>query len=377
MKLSITVNKRKNKKTKNGFPIIIYASHNYRDKEWRTGYFTELAHWNNKRALPNSKHPQYYHLLDFLNVLRTRMNEVILESSKRPISFVEVKDYIFNENRDSFYLSAMALFDKSYRGTDWSAIKRFNSFYPHSSFSNVTPEVALHFRDSLLKEGNKASGVDSYIRSLKALWNKLSNKPNPFKGIITEIPDKVKTVATKEDIRILLDTELPRTTGNGGFHNFRNYWLLMFFLGGIDPEVLAKLRYDRHQIGDRIVFNRDKGRSKTACNNLIPEQARSILEYYKSSNSPYFVPIHLSSNYKTFSGNFCRRLRELSRKLELSVELRPKSARYTFIDRAQQLLIDERVTAQIVGHKRRTTTSIYTNDFPLSFQDKAHLKVIS
>ena len=148
------------------------------------------------------------------------------------------------------------------------------------------------------------------------------------------------------------------SAGSSGFNNYRNYWLLMFYLGGIDPEVLSKLRYDRHLVNGRIVFNRDKGNSKTSCNNIVPKQAVEILELYKKSGEPYFVPIHNAKNYRTFSGNFSRRMRELSRKLDLSVELRPKSARYTFIDRAQQMLIDERVTAQIVGHKRKTTTSI-------------------
>ncbi|MBO0323677.1 site-specific integrase [Muricauda sp. CAU 1633] len=377
MNLSITVNKRKSKKTKKGFPIIVYASHDYQDKEWRTGYYTELSDWNSQRSVPKAKHPQYYFLLDYLNALKVRLNEISLESTKRPLSFEEAKTWVFNENRDSFYQSAMNLFEEGYRGTDWSAIRRFNKYYPYSSFTNVSNEIALGFRDELLKQGNKPSGVDSYIRSLKALWNRLSNKPNPFKGVVTEIPDTVKRVASHQDLLKLIQSEIPNNTGFSGFYHYRNYWLLMFYLGGIDPEVLAKLRYDKHLINGRIVFNRDKGRSKTACNNLIAEQAWTILEQYKKPDCPYFVPIHLSSNYKTFSGNFCRRLRELSRKLDLSIELRPKSARYTFIDRAQQLLIDERVTAQIVGHKRRTTTSIYTNDFPLNFQDDAHLKIIT
>ena len=235
----------------------------------------------------------------------------------------------------------------------------------------------MSFRDQLLKEGNRPSGVDSYIRSLKALWSKFSDKPNPFKGVTTHIPDTIKIVASVSDLDILRDAKLESSSNYGGYNNYRNYWLLMFYLGGIDPEVLSKLRYDRNVVNGRIVFNRNKGNSKTGCNNIIPKQAQEILEHYKDKGSPFLVPIHKANSYKTFSGNFSRRLRELSKKLGLGVELRPKSARYTFIDRAQQILIDERVTAQIVGHKRRTTTSIYTNNFPLKFQDESHLRIIS
>ncbi len=377
MKISIKLNRRKNKKTPKGYPVIVYVTNNYQEKEWRTGFYSEISSWNKQRAVPTSKHPQYYHLLDYLLVLKARLNEVSLESAKRPISFEEAKDWIFNTNRDSFYELSMNTFEEGYRGTDWSAIRRFNKFYPDSTFNNVSYQSAIDFRNTLLKQGNKPSGVDSYIRSLKSLWNKLSDKPNPFKGVVTKIPDTIKTIASEDDLVKLTQADFPFNNGFSGFYHYRNYWLLMFYLGGIDPEVLSKLRYDRHLVNGRIIFNRDKGRSKTSCNNVIPEQALAILETYKDASFPFFVPIYEATNYRTFSGNFSRRMRELSRKLQLSVELRPKSARYTFIDRAQQLLIDERITAQIVGHKRKTTTSIYTNDFPLEFQDKAHLSIIN
>ncbi|MCL6275422.1 site-specific integrase [Muricauda sp. 2012CJ35-5] len=377
MKISIKLSTKKSYETNDGFPIVVYISHNYKDRLWRTGYYSKIKQWNNKLARPNSKHPQYYQLLDFLLTLNKRIGEVLLIYNERQMPFPEIKEWIFNVNKDSFYDSAMAIFDKGYRGTDWSAMRRFNKFYPYSTFNNVSNKIVVDFRNALLKQGNKPSGVDSYIRSLKALWNKLSDKPNPFKGIVTEIPETIKTVATEEDLVKLTQVDLPNSDGFSGFCHYRNYWLLMFYLGGIDPEVLAKLRYDRHLVANRIIFNRDKGRSKTLCNNILPEEALEVLEIYKDSSFPFFVPIYKANNYKTFSGNFSRRMRDLSRKLQLSVELRPKSARYTFIDRAQQLLIDERITAQIVGHKRRTTTSIYTNDFPFKLQDDAHLRIIS
>ena len=377
MKISIKLNKRTNKKTKKGFPIIVYVTMNYKEKEWRTGFYSEISMWNDQRAVPNRKHPEYYLLMDYLNLAKQRINQIVLESNKRFVSFEEAKDWIFNQDKDMFYNSVINSFAQNYRGTEWSAIRSFNNFYPYSSFQNVSHEIALEFRNELLKRGNKPSGVDSYIRSLRALWNRFTDKPNPFKGIVTRIPESVKNVASTEDIKKLIDADLKPSKGSSGFNNYRNYWLLMFYLGGIDPEVLSKLRYDKHLVNGRIIFNRDKGNSKTSCNNLVPQQAMEILKLYQKIDEPFFVPIHKANNYKTFSGNFSRRMRELSRKLNLSVELRPKSARYTFIDRAQQLLIDERVTAQIVGHKRKTTTSIYTNDFPLNFQDKAHIKIVT
>ena len=376
MNITIKINKRRSKLTPKGYPIVVYATKNYQEREWRTGYFTHLNVWDERLGSPKRQHPEYYHLLDYLSFMRSKINEAKLESKTRSISFEETKEFLFNTKRDSFLDAAMGLFDDGFRGTEWSAIRRFDKFYPNSTFDNVSKHVAISFRDQLLSEGHRHSGVDSYIRSLKALWNKLTDKPNPFKGIVTPIPQTIKTVASTEDLLKLSNARLASSKEYGGFEHLRNYWLLMFFLGGIDPEVLSKLRYDQHVIHGRIVFNRNKGNSRTSCNNIIPERAKEILERYKEEGSPFLVPIHKAKSYRSFSTNFSRRMRELSRKVGLSIELRPKSARYTFIDRAQQLLIDERVTAQIVGHKRRTTTSLYTNDFPLEFQDNAHFKII-
>ena len=377
MKISVKLHKQNSAETKDGFPVVVYASQNYKEKVWRTGYFSKPAHWNSKLASPMRKHPNYYLFLDYLNDLKRRINELQLKEASRRFTFEEVKEYLFRVNKNTFYELVMDGFEPDYKGTQWSAIRSFDKTYPKIPLDQITHELVEEYHSTLLRKGNKPSGVDSYIRSLKALWNKYSDRPNPFKGIKTEIPDTIKRVASENDIRKLIEAELEVTGDISGAHHFRNYWLLMFYLGGIDPEVLAKLRYDQNLAADRIVFNRDKGRSKTACNNKVFPEVFAILKEYKEDSYPYFVPIYKSSSYKTFSGNFNRRLKQLCQRLELDVELRPKSARYTFIDRAQQLLVDERITAQIVGHKRRTTTSIYTNDFPLSVQDEMHKKVIS
>ncbi|WP_291866531.1 hypothetical protein [Maribacter sp.] len=393
MKINIKLDKRSSGKTEEGYPIVI----SFQKTALRTGYYSKPAHWNNNLSEPKKSHPDYYFLSDFLDPIKSRIKNIIKESRLKNISKNEIKAALFKKDSKVFYTAAMNLFPEKYRGTDWSAVRSFNNFRPSIYFTEITKETSFQYSQSLLKKGNKPAGVDSYIRSLKSVWTKLSNAPNPFKGINIEIPDKVNTVATTEDIKKLKQfrkdhtlyyqqkneynqviktttKKAARSIGNGGFINYCNYWLLMFYLGGIDPEVLAKLRYDKHVINNRIVFNRNKGRSKTSCNNIIPSEAWEILKNYTSQ--PYLVPIYKTKNYDTFSTNFSERMKIFSDRLCLSVRLKPKSGRYTFIDRAQQLLIDERIAGQIVGHKRKTTTSLYANDFPYPVQDKAHLKII-
>jgi integrase len=375
MELSIKLDLRKSGETENGFPIVVYASKDYKNRKWRTGHYAKTTLWNNKLAAPKSKHPNYYMLLDYLSDLKIRISKLLANHRTQSKSLDDIKQLLFKKSYDRFYNAAMENFPKDYRGTNWSAVRAFNNVFPNLLFVEITHEHGQRFAKHLLSKGNKPGGVDSYVRSLKAVWNRLTHEPNPFKGVRIEIPEQIKTVASSNDMKILKGANLRDMAAIGGYSNYRNYWLLMFYLGGIDPEVLTRLRYDQHVIDGRIIIHRNKGRSKILVNNLITDQAKEILKLYDCH--PYLVPIYKSKSHKSFMRNFSRRMQLLSVRQNLTVKLKPKSPRYTFADRAQNLLIDERIASQIMGHKRKTTTSIYSNNFPLDIQDKAHKEIIN
>jgi len=374
MKIYIKLDKRAAGETPLGFPIVIYCSQNYKNKIIRTGFYAKNKTWNEKLGYVKVSHPDFYLINDQIDFINARIKIIIRKAFNENISLNSVPDFIFKKSYDTFY-DAVIDFVNNKKSTKHSAAEAFNNFYPGVGFSEISKEMVNGFIGKMLKKGNKPGGVDSYIRSLRALFNVLSEEPNPFTKYKIAIPDKTNVVASKNDIKTLRTAKLETIKAIGGANNYRNYWLLMFYLGGIDPEVLSKLRYDRHVVDGRIQFNRDKGQSKVACNNIIPGEAFEILKQYRCA--PYLVPIYKSGNYTSFLGNFNRRFKDLCVKLNLSAKLRPKTPRYTFINRAQQLLVDERITAQIVGHKRKSTTSLYTNDFPLQVQDKAHIKIIT
>ncbi len=377
MKIHIKLNKRKQKQTAEGSPIVVYVTQNYKEREWATGYFSQEKHWNTQLSIPTRKHPKYYLLLDYLQILKDRIIKVHRKNEQSRLTLDEIKKLIFNKEYSIFYEAVIAIIGKNaFDDTRYSAINAFNDRYNGYSFQEINRQMVSKWIKERLIEGKKPSGVDSYVRSLRKLWNDLSDLENPFRSHKIEIPEKIQPVSTSEDLQKLANAKLKsRKNSISGPEHYRNYWLLMFYLGGIDPEVLIKLRYDEHVHNNRINFNRNKGQSKTACSNLIPDQAWVILKQYNCK--PYLVPIYQSKNTKEFIKNMSARINEYLKGLELSVRIRSKSARHTFINLAQQKLVDERITAQIVGHKRKTTTSLYSNDFPKEVQDEAHLRIIN
>lgn len=361
MNITIKLDKSKRALNDQGHPIIVYITANYGEKKIRTEYRAKKNEWNEKLAEPTRKHPDYINLHRYINKLKSKANDILFESTRQRMSIDDIVNHLFRKNSDTFYERAKE--GLSPYETKMSALKSFNEFAPDIRMDELDMKLAKRYVSERLKK-HSPGGVDSYRRSLKALWNTISNEPNPFKFPVG-IPDKEQRVATTGDLIKLRDAEL---SGMAAF--YRDCWMLMFYLGGIDLEVLARLKKE-NIVGDRVCFNRNKGNSETFCSNIIIPEAKKIMDVYMDD---FFVPIH-KYVYKEFRSNFSRRFKPICKKLKLTVELTPKNVRHTFIDRAQQLLIDERVTAQIVGHKIRTTTSIYTNEFPRSVQDDAHIKI--
>lgn len=363
MNITIKLDKSKRALNEQGHPVIVYITANYGEKKIRTEYRAKKNQWNERLSEPTKKHPDYINLHRYVNKLKSKANDIIFESTKQRLSIDEVVNLLFRKNSDTFFELAKQGLPKF--DTKMSALNSFNEFAPNIRMDELDMKTAKKYVQERLKK-NEPGGVDSYRRSLRALWNKISNEPNPFKFPV-KIPDKEQRVATTKDLKTLKRAKL---TGVAEF--YRDCWMLMFYLGGIDLEVLARLKKE-NIVGDRVNFNRNKGNSDTFCSNIIIPEAQKIIDKYMDD---YFMPIH-KYVYKEFRSNFSRRFKPVCRKLKLTTELTPKNVRHTFIDRAQQLLVDERVTAQLVGHKIRTTTSIYTNEFPREVQDKAHIKITS
>ncbi len=364
MRISIKLDKSKRAENQDGHPVIIYITSNYGEKKIRTDYRSKTSHWSEKLSSPTKGHPDYFNLFRYVEELKSKIRKILFENTKSTLSIEEAVAMLFRKNFDTFFDKGMDGIDRY--STKASAMKSFNKFAPSVKMHEITDKLAERYFKAELKKGRTARGVDSYKRSLKAVWNSISTEANPF-NVPIKIPEKVQRVATTEDLMILKNAKL-----NGIQEFYRDCWLLMFYLGGIDLEVLARLK-EENIVGDRVNFNRSKGNSETFCSNIILPEALEIIEKYKEE---YFVPIH-KYVYREFRSNFSRRFKPVCKQMGLTTELSPKNVRHTFIDRAQNLLIDERIVGQIVGHKFRTTTSLYTNEFPRIVQDEAHAKIIA
>lgn len=343
--------------TKKGHPIIIYISDNYTDKRIRTGYNSLKKDWNEKLSEPKKSHPDYINLHRKAKELKSKLSYINYHCNTIDQALRHLKA---DTDKTTFFdICSKGLYKLE---TKYSALKSFDKHYPSIKPNEISTEIVRAYVKEELKK-RKSRGVDSYIRSLKALWNANFKGENPFKSKI-EFEEKRNVIATDDDIRLLQKIEL-----NGVLSDYRNYFLLQFYLGGIDFEVLYRLSKS-DIVNGRIEFNRNKGNSKTFCSNKVFDCANNLF-----SEGDKLIPVK-DYNYREYRNNYSRRFKGFCNDIGIT-PITSKTARYTFINRAQELLIDERLTAQIVGHKRTTVTSLYANDFPYVVQDDAHLKIIT
>ena len=363
------------KKRKRGFPIVINFAHKGKTVQRVTGLYSEKKHW---RSGATRSHPQYDFIKRKLEDFRGRM-------FKAEGSFTYIPDaigYVFNENRENFYNSALneckAWTGRTKEGY-LTALTSFNQYFPDIDFNSVSPRVVRDYMAILKNKGFTSSTIHTYLRKLDTLWKRTEKPDNPFKGIRPRLEDTKDKFLSDLDVCKIRDTRtivLPHSRKHSInlLNRNRYYWLLMFYLGGIDMFDLKKMRYDKHVVNGRIEFKRGKGNSGVFCSNKIFPEALEILKRFDCK--PYLVPVFEQKNYTSFVSNFNNRFPPSVVDLELSRRPLTKSARYTFINRGKMLMIDERVVRQLVGHSENSVHSIYSGRYSYDVTDKAHEEII-
>lgn len=364
----------------NGFPIYKILRCSGKSPVKKTIFRCQPEHWNEASETITKQHPEY----DFLIAGLLNIKSTIAAINTGRYNYDDAKQLLFGKKKSqsgAFYDVGLRLVDDSRNGKLYETVlNSFNSAYPGIAIDEITRSKAFDYMEILLKT-NKPNGVHTYMRTLNAIFNKVKPEglQNPFSGVRPKKEMTRSKHLTDPQLKKIFYTRTIPSKYDGkndafSINAYRYYFMLMFYLGGIDAVDLAHLRYDEHVNEGRVQFQRFKGGTNVYINNKIFPEAEAILQRFKCY--PYLVPIHKYKSHNDFVSNMNDRFNNYMKDLRLGVRVLTKSARYSFINRAQQLLIDERITMELVGHAQQSTHSIYTNEFPLSVRDAAHEKII-
>lgn len=378
MKASIKLIKSK-KNNQNQHPIYLKLADGNK-RSFKIIAHIEQFFWDFENCVPFKQYPDFNLLMPSILEYQAKCYKINYGN----YTFQQAKSILMHDaNLDiqvSFFNAGLKYANSTKTGKlNRTILNSWNSMYPNVTISEITDKHVKRYMMAMLKT-NRPNGVHTYIRKLSTIYSKLTDASNPFKGIR---PKKQKTrqkTLTKIDLHKIFTTctlvnKFDGKNTNETINYDRYYYMLMFYLGGIDMVDLANLRYDIHVVQGRIQFYRHKGGTDCFVNNKIMPEAMELLNRFDCY--PYLVPIYKYKDYHSFVNKVNKRFSNKTLDLVLTRKPLTKSARYSFINLAQQLLIDQRITMEIVGHMQTSSThSIYTDEFPMHVRDEAHRLII-
>lgn len=216
-----------------------------------------------------------------------------------------------------------------------------------------------------------------YMRNLRAVYNravekKLTPQRYPFKHVYTGIDKTVKRAVSLKEIRRIKEFDLElNPTGEYA----RDLFLFSLYTRGmsfIDMAFLRKkdlkngiLTYRRKKTGQQLFVRWEK------C-------MQEITYKHATTDSPYLLPVIKKpgegerKQYMNAAHLVNRKLKEIGRKLELSIPLTMYVARHTWASIARSKNIPVSVISEGMGHDSEATTQIYLASLDTSVIDRAN-----
>ena len=299
----------------------------------------------------------------------------------------------------------------SHRTTDnyQTALNSFMAFRGGADMapSDITAAVTARYQQWLTGRGLCRNTVSCYMRSLRALYNKLPatcrrSRSDPFRGVFTGNDKTVKRAAGGSDIASL--AALPLDAGSR-LALWRDVFIFCFYAMGMPFVDASHLR--RSDIHGGVIEYRRRKTGQPVCVRIEPCMRR-IIDRYANPASPFLFPIlgretgpkNKSANkrtsnskkdsqaktkvnadddyrrYRSALGSYNLALKRLARMAGIGGTLSSYVARHTWASIAYSHQISVNVIAQALGHASPNVTMTYIRDLDRETLFKANRKII-
>ena len=253
-------------------------------------------------------------------------------------------------------------------------------------FEQIDYQLLSSFTASLQAEGLTLNAIASYMREIRAVYNKaikskiVEAKYYPFDEYKIKTTKTAQRTLSIEQMQRIASLELPCNTP---IWHSRNYFLLSFCLIGTNLTDLFKLSFSNVQ-GERVVFNRSK--TKKLYSIWLHPEAKTILTRYEHGQHGRLLPIlgiedkPLVAKKKCLQAikNINKYLRRVAEMCDIKQEVTSYYARYAWANIARKLGYSKDLIAEALGHEYgNSVTGIYLDSFGNEIIDEANARVIA
>ena len=400
--ITLSLDTRRPKKG-NTYPLILRLSHHRKTTSISLGYSISKEHWDSKKRIIKKSYKGVSSVSRFNTMLlkeKAKAMDILNALSENGelgyLSIGQIKDRLVNRNNgQSFFGFAKQCIQelrqvqrygnaRSYEGVT-NILKGFMKGND-LQFNELNYDFLKRFeRYHLSKEGNTQNGLASYMRTIRAIYNKgikagiIEQEAYPFNLYKIKQEPTEKRALDRESLKAIMSLDL---TPDHPLFDARNYFILSYMLYGISFIDLAFLKGMNIKDG-RILYRRKKtGKLYDIC---ITDQMHEIITHYQGNKgkADFILPIikrtKLEEQYKDAQWalkRYNKKLKELARLCDIDQTLTSYVSRHSFA--TQALLMDVPVVAisQMLGHAKLNTTQVYLKSLPNNILDDYQKKIM-
>lgn len=371
MKINLKLDIKQKKKNGHPFILSIYVSKSDRMYKY-TGFFSEIEQWDFKREEPKRSHPHFLGIMDFILEIKRKTNELINQNKR--LTAEQIHNFLFGKSEDFYYFWEKRIEEFGNEGNKEiheNSLNEFRKFRKNLSFDEIDYNFLNGFK--LWKKKTCTNNtLNTYLSKIRAVYNEGIRRGVFTPQFYISPFEKIMEASEKTKDKYLTIDEMRMITKNPNKTKFDHYFLLCFFLGGVDFIDIASLKHS-HISQNRVKFERFKGKTKEVIDNCIFPEAWEIINSF--ADEEFLTDIH-NYSLKTHRDNYIKRYRNQLQDLGITSYVSSKSARYTFINIGKELLLNRDVIMELTGHARNDVHSIYEGKFSNNIKDEVHRKII-
>lgn len=398
MQTSIRLSLDTRRKRKDGtFPIIMRLGHFQKTTSIATGHYLQRIYWNESKKQVRSSYKGAESVKFLNNLLLSEVakaqeiiNRLYYKEELDYMSIKQLKSKIVRKSKyESFFNYGLEVAKdlhvaqrfgtaRNYEGVI-GILQVFNK-QKDLKFNELNYDFLKRFeRFHLSKQGNSQNGLASYMRTIKAIYNRgikddiIERENYPFFKYQIKTNPTEKRAIKVEYIRKILELNLEKE--HPLFH-FRNYFLLSYLTMGMSYIDMVFLR-KKDIVDDRIKFQRRK--TSKLYDIKITEQVKVILKFYitKKKQNEFILPVlkrdTLELHYKDAQWGlkkYNKGLKEIAKLCAIEERLTSYVSRHSFATHALFKNIPLVAISTMLGHSKLSTTQIYLKSLPSNILDE-------
>ncbi|WP_455640474.1 tyrosine-type recombinase/integrase [Parabacteroides sp.] len=243
----------------------------------------------------------------------------------------------------------------------------------------ITPTMVTDFQGYLHSKGLKINTINSYLSSLRAVYNAAADdklfrvKLHPFHKLKLKRDMPVKKPLSEQQVMAMATTDFRDRPELALATDLSLFSFMAYGMPFVDMVLLTK----KNIRGQAIVYNRHKTGIEIRIE--ITAGMWQIIRKYESADREYLFPVMFASatygQYKAMLASHNEALKEVGRLLAVSDNLTSYVMRYTWASEARRQHVDIAVISQALGHTSEKTTRGYFNRLDQPELDLANRRI--